>query len=64
MPATVERVSRLGWLSRVGLRLPDGQVLLAELPNEELEGIGIGDEVRIHMRKAKAFDNREPAPEE
>jgi len=61
IPATVERVSKLGWLSRVVLRLPDGQVLLAELPNEEMEGIGIGHEVRVHMRNAKAFESREPA---
>jgi hypothetical protein len=53
--ATVERVSSLGWLSRVVLRLPDGQVLTAELPNEELAGIELGDDVRVDLRNAKAF---------
>jgi sulfate transport system ATP-binding protein len=53
--ATVERVSSLGWLSRVILRLPDGQVLTAELPSEELAGIGLGDDVRVDLRNAKAF---------
>jgi sulfate/thiosulfate transport system ATP-binding protein len=53
--ATVERVSSLGWLSRVILRLPDGQVLTAELPNEELAGIELGDDVRVDLRNAKAF---------
>jgi sulfate/thiosulfate transport system ATP-binding protein len=53
--AAVDRVTSLGWLSRVMLRLPDGQVLTAELPSEELEGVAIGDEVRINLRNAKAF---------
>jgi sulfate/thiosulfate transport system ATP-binding protein len=53
--ATVERVSSLGWLSRVILRLPDGQVLTAELPSEELAGIELGDDVRVDLRNAKAF---------
>jgi sulfate transport system ATP-binding protein len=52
---TVERVSSLGWLSRVILRLPDGQVLTAELPHEELAGIELGQQVRIDVRNAKAF---------
>ncbi len=54
--ATVERVVTLGWLSRVALRLQDGQVLMAELPNDELEGIESGARVRVDMRHARAFD--------
>ena len=53
--ASVERVTSLGWLSRLILRLPDGQVLTAELPQEELAGIGLGDDVAIDLRNAKAF---------
>jgi sulfate/thiosulfate transport system ATP-binding protein len=53
--ATVERMSSLGWLSRMILRLPDGQMLTAELPQEDLGGIGLGDEVRVDLRNAKAF---------
>jgi sulfate/thiosulfate transport system ATP-binding protein len=60
--ATVERVSSLGWLSRVILRLPDGQVLTAELPNEELAGIELGDDVRVDLRNAKAFRRGEAPP--
>jgi len=54
--ARVERISSLGWLSRLSLRLDDGQVLLAELPNEELGGIHVGREIRIDLRNAKAFE--------
>jgi len=53
--ATVERISSLGWLSRVSLRLPDGQVLMAELPSEELSSVALGERVSVHMRNAKAF---------
>jgi sulfate transport system ATP-binding protein len=53
--AIVERVTTLGWLSRLQLRLPDDQVLTAELPNEELEGIEIGTPVWVDLRRAKAF---------
>ena len=53
--ATVERISGLGWLSRVVLRLPDGQVLMAELPVEEVSHLRLGDEVLVDLRKSKAF---------
>jgi sulfate/thiosulfate transport system ATP-binding protein len=58
--ATVQRISSLGWLARVVLRLPDGQVLTAELPREELD-LGLGQVVRVDVRNAKAFEHREPA---
>jgi sulfate/thiosulfate transport system ATP-binding protein len=53
--ATVERIVTLGWLSRLHLRLPDGQVLTAELPNEELADLEVGSEVSVDLRRAKAF---------
>jgi sulfate/thiosulfate transport system ATP-binding protein len=53
--ARIERISTLGWLSRVSLRLDDGQVLVAELPDDELEGLDIGSTVRVDLRRAKAF---------
>jgi sulfate transport system ATP-binding protein len=59
--ATVERIVTLGWLSRVALRLGDGQVLMAELPNRELDGIELGARVRVDMRNARAFDARDVA---
>ncbi|MGZ8603948.1 MAG: sulfate/molybdate ABC transporter ATP-binding protein [Actinomycetota bacterium] len=57
--ATVERVRTLGWVSRVSLRLPDGQVLMAELPNEELEALEVGTQVWVDLRHAKAFQASE-----
>jgi sulfate/thiosulfate transport system ATP-binding protein len=53
--ARIDRVSTLGWLSRVVLRLDDGQVLIAELSNDELEGLDVGSTVRVDLRRAKAF---------
>ena len=55
MTASVERVVNLGWLSRIVLRLPDDQVLTAEVPNDELEGVEIGSTVFVDLRRAKAF---------
>ncbi len=53
--ATVERIVTLGWLSRVALRLGDGQVITAELPSDELSDVGLGDEVTVRVRRARAF---------
>ena len=50
----------LSWFSRVILRLPDEQVLTAELPNEELEGIELGSTVSVDLRRAKAFQSDAP----
>jgi TOBE domain len=63
--ATIERIVTLGWISRVILRLPDGQVLTAELPNDELGDLGLGSTVFVDLRRSKAFGEAEPedAPE-
>jgi sulfate transport system ATP-binding protein len=53
--AVVERITTLGWLSRVMLRLPDEQVLTAELPNDELDEVRLGGSVWVGLRRAKAF---------
>jgi ABC-type sulfate/molybdate transport systems ATPase subunit len=53
--ATIERVASLGWLSRVSLRLPGGETLVAHVPREDLHGADEGDEVRIDLRNPKAF---------
>ena len=53
--ATVERVTSLGWLSRVSLRLSDGRMLVAHVPNDELHGATEGASVSVDMRNAKAF---------
>jgi hypothetical protein len=60
--ATVERIVTLGWLSRVHLRLPDDQVLTAELPNDELGGVELGSTVWVDLRRAKAFQTLEGPP--
>jgi sulfate transport system ATP-binding protein len=59
--ATVERVRTLGRVSRVSLRLPDDQVLMAELPDAELDPLEIGEEVFVDVRSAKAFATPETA---
>jgi sulfate transport system ATP-binding protein len=61
--ATVERITTLGWLSRVQLRLPDEQVLTAELPNDELDEVEIGSTVSVGLRRAKAFRASDDAHE-
>ncbi len=39
------RVSNLGWLSKVLLKLDDGQVIVAQIPNDRFNGLGSGDRV-------------------
>jgi sulfate/thiosulfate transport system ATP-binding protein len=64
-PVAVERRTDLGWLSKLQLRLGDGQAIFAELPDEELNGIGEGDRVYANLRNAKVFslDTEHPPPE-
>ncbi len=65
--AQVERVTSLGWLTRLTLRLPDEQVLVAHIPQDELNGAKVGDVVAVDLRRPKAFSRedagREPAAE-
>ena len=64
--ATVERVTTLGWLARITLRLPDDQVLIAHIPQDEVNGAKAGDAVLVDLRRPKAFRRdsagTEPAP--
>jgi sulfate transport system ATP-binding protein len=53
--AVIERVSSLGWLSRVSLRLPGGETLVAHIPNDDLHGASEGTTVRVDLRNPKAF---------
>src|SRR6185369_13690817 len=53
--AVIERVSSLGWLSRVSLRLPGGETLVAHIPNDDLHGATEGSSVRVDLRNPKAF---------
>jgi sulfate/thiosulfate transport system ATP-binding protein len=66
-PVEVERRTNLGWMSKLTLRLTDGQRLFAQLPNEEVEGIHSGDRVWALMRNPKVFATEgvpEPAGDE
>ena len=58
--ATIERVTSLGWLARIGLRLDDDQLLIAHIPQDELNGAAIGDVVTVDLRNPKAFHREEP----
>jgi sulfate transport system ATP-binding protein len=60
---TVERMTNLGWTSKVHLRLVDGQTLVAQLPNEQLIGIAEGEHVYIDLRNAKVFGRHEDRDE-
>jgi sulfate transport system ATP-binding protein len=61
--AVIERIASLGWLARVGLRLPGGETLVAHVPKEDLHGAGEGDSVKVDLRNPKAFFAPEHAPE-
>jgi sulfate transport system ATP-binding protein len=54
-PVHVERRTNMGWVSKLVLRLEDGQTLVAEIPNEELEGIRAGEPAQANLRNAKVF---------
>jgi sulfate/thiosulfate transport system ATP-binding protein len=53
--ARVDRVTSLGWISRLTLTLPSGQTLVAHVPNDELHGAAEGDRIRVDLRNPKAF---------
>jgi ABC-type sulfate/molybdate transport systems ATPase subunit len=54
----VERISSLGWLARLTIRL-DGEgnhTLVAHVPQSDLAGAREGDLVSVDLRNPKAFD--------
>jgi sulfate transport system ATP-binding protein len=53
--ATVDRLKDLGWMSKLHLRLPDGQTVVAHVLNENLGPHSEGDEVWVDLRNAKVF---------
>jgi sulfate transport system ATP-binding protein len=59
----VERVSSLGWLARLTIRLDgDGDhTLVAHVPQHELEGAREGDLVSVDLRNPKSFDRSDVA---
>ena len=54
-PVTIDRRTNLGWMSKLTLRLQDGQVLVAEVPNEDLDGVSFARPVFVDLRHAKVF---------
>jgi sulfate/thiosulfate transport system ATP-binding protein len=58
-PAVVERVANLGWVSKLRLRLPDGQGVVAEVRNEEMDGVVPGATVYLDLRNARVFESEE-----
>ena len=65
-PADVLQRADLGWVSKVQLQLPDGQQLMAEVPNEALGDVAGGDRVWVDLKNAKVFapDGAHPASDE
>jgi sulfate transport system ATP-binding protein len=53
--AVVERISSLGWLSRLSLQLGSGETIVAHVPNDELHGAEEGDTIQVALRNPKAF---------
>jgi sulfate/thiosulfate transport system ATP-binding protein len=62
----VERISSLGWLARLTIRLDAGgeHTLVAHVPQNELDGATEGDLVSVDLRNPKAFDHGEVRAEE
>ncbi|MGH2540727.1 MAG: TOBE domain-containing protein, partial [Actinomycetota bacterium] len=54
----VERISSLGWLARLTIRLDGdgGNTVVAHVPQSDLRGASAGDLVNVDLRNPKAFD--------
>lgn len=55
--AKIERMSRVGWMVKVDLRLADGQPLAVEITKDRVAELGLveGDRVLVNLRDAKIF---------
>jgi sulfate transport system ATP-binding protein len=60
-PVRVERRTDLGWMSKLVLRLDDGQALMAEVPTDDAGGLSDGDPAFATLRNAKVFATGENA---
>ena len=56
--AKIERITSLGWMSKVHLKLADEQTLIAQVPNSELRALGSAGTVYVDLRNAKIFAPR------
>ncbi|MBK8938880.1 MAG: TOBE-like domain-containing protein [Polyangiaceae bacterium] len=55
--AKVERITRIGWVAKLALSLPDGQAITAELPKDRLDELDIadGESIFVSLGKASVF---------
>ena len=60
LPGRIERINDLGWVSKVGLSFAGGQLLTAELLNDTMEGLKVGQQVWIDLRNARIFPPEGP----
>jgi sulfate transport system ATP-binding protein len=60
VPAVVQRINDLGWISKIQLLLEGDQRLTAQLPNDRLIGIEVGQQVHVDLRNAKVFPPEGP----
>jgi ABC-type sulfate/molybdate transport systems ATPase subunit len=60
LPATVERAVRLGWMTKLHMRLGDGQRVTAEVDNDEAYGLADGQAIYVDLREAKVFESAPP----
>jgi sulfate transport system ATP-binding protein len=60
LPATVERAVRLGWMTKLHMRLGDGQRVTAEVDNDEAYGLTDGQAICVDLREAKGFESAPP----
>ena len=62
--AKIDRVASLGWLARLTLRFPDDTVIVAHVPQDELDGAVEGDTISVDLRNPKAFQREDPSRQE
>jgi sulfate transport system ATP-binding protein len=53
--ATIERISNLGWVSKLHMKLPDGQRLVAQVRNDDLDGMETGQLVYLDLDHTQVF---------
>jgi sulfate transport system ATP-binding protein len=53
----IERMSRVGWMVKMELRLADGQSLSVEISKDRAQELGLveGDRVLVNLKDAKVF---------
>jgi sulfate transport system ATP-binding protein len=60
--ATISRMADLGWVTKVTLKLADGQRLMAQLPSEDASKLSPGEPVYADLRNAKVFTSTGSIP--